>query len=93
MLWFGPLGGVPRRATLLPGPNTLIETDRESESRLSDPLAFLYEPDPAVLRAGLVKTLADQLEAAQLDAENTGPLPVEQLRIPGDVNQDGQPDC
>jgi hypothetical protein len=35
---------------------------------LSAPLAFLYEPDPAVIRAGLVRELAAQLGAAQLDS-------------------------
>jgi SAM-dependent methyltransferase len=34
---------------------------------LHEPLAYLYEPDPAVIRAHLVATLADQLGAAQLD--------------------------
>jgi RNA polymerase sigma factor (sigma-70 family) len=52
-----------------------------SRSPMPDPLAeaeppapgppgrFLYEPDPAVLRAGLVTTLAAQLGARQLDAD------------------------
>ncbi len=37
--------------------------------RLSEPQAYLYEPDPSVLRAGLVRTLGLQLEAAQLDPD------------------------
>ncbi len=69
VLWFGPLRTAARRATLLPGPHTLIETDRYILSAISEPLAYLYEPDAAILRAGLVKTLADQLSAAQLDPE------------------------
>src|SRR6185436_10474384 len=35
----------------------------------SPPLAYLYEPDPAILRAGLVTTLAAQLDAQQLDPD------------------------
>ena len=34
-----------------------------------EPQAYLYEPDPAILRAGLVTTLGEQLGAAQLDAD------------------------
>jgi hypothetical protein len=36
---------------------------------LSPPLDYLYEPDPAVLRAGLVALLGDRLQAAQLDPD------------------------
>lgn len=35
----------------------------------SAPAAFLYEPDPALIRAGLVAELASQLGAAQLDPQ------------------------
>ncbi|HEX9028151.1 MAG TPA: class I SAM-dependent methyltransferase [Anaerolineales bacterium] len=74
VLWFGPLKTARRRATLLPGPATLVgetvsssPTDRRLP--LSEPQAFLYEPDPAVLRAGLVQDLGLQLGAAQLDPD------------------------
>jgi hypothetical protein len=36
---------------------------------IREPQAFLFEPDPAVLRAGLVGTLGAQLNAAQLDTD------------------------
>jgi SAM-dependent methyltransferase len=71
-LWFGPLRSARRRATrlaegavhsLLPDPAAEAEPPPPGP-----PLAYLYEPDPAVLRAGLVTTLAAQLEARQLDA-------------------------
>jgi len=65
-LWFGPLKTAARRATLLPGPHTLL-AEPEAVSRVSPPLAYLYEPDPAILRAGLVTTLAARLNACQLD--------------------------
>jgi hypothetical protein len=71
VLWFGPLhSGVSRRASLLPGPYSFIaETKQDLPPQLSQPLEYLYEPDPAILRAGLVRELAVQLGAYQLDPE------------------------
>jgi len=68
-LWFGPLKTAARRATLLPGRYTLTQTPESPQSFLSSPLTYLYEPDPAILRAGLVTTLAAQLGAQQLDED------------------------
>jgi len=68
VLWFGPLKTVERRATLLPGGNTLTEAPGESIG-VREPGAYIYEPDPAVLRAGLVQTLGGQLEAWQIDPD------------------------
>lgn len=81
VLWFGPLKSTERRATVLPGPYTFsglpgIEIYRSSAAEaahqvlpLSEPQEYIYEPDPAVLRAGLVQALGVQLEAAQLDPD------------------------
>ncbi len=73
MLWFGPLRTAKRRATVLPGAYSLCnepEPDPEQAGLpLGPPRAFLYEPDPAVLRAGLVQTLGWQLQADQLDPD------------------------
>ncbi|MBP7691282.1 MAG: hypothetical protein KA764_05170 [Anaerolineales bacterium] len=69
VLWFGPLRTAPRRATLLPGPHTLTAEAREPAPELAAPQQYLYEPDPAILRAGLVTTLAAQLGARQIDPE------------------------
>jgi hypothetical protein len=68
VLWFGHFKSAGRRATLLPGPHTLT-AEQQPQLPLSEPKAYIYEPDPAVLRAGLVATLGDQLNAAQLDPE------------------------
>ncbi len=68
-LWFGECRSADRRATLLPGGDTLT-ADPAAEAappRLGQPDAFLCEPDPAVLRAGLVRTLAARVDARQLD--------------------------
>ena len=74
VLWFGPLKSVSRRATLLPGPHSLVSEDRfrggtGASLPLRPPADYLYEPDPAILRAGLVRDLGLQLSAAQLDPD------------------------
>ena len=69
VLWFGSLAsGGTRRATLLPGGHTL-ENQNLPEIPLSDPLAYLYEPDGAVIRAHLVQELAHQLGAYKIDQD------------------------
>jgi hypothetical protein len=65
-LWFGALQTADVRATVLPGPHTLTGPPVRA-GRLAPPQQYIYEPDPAVLRAGLVGNLAERLEAAQLD--------------------------
>jgi SAM-dependent methyltransferase len=77
VLWFGPLKQAVRRATLLPGPHSLVSQAPFPDSKepitrrlpLDEPRSFLYEPDPAVLRAGLVEDLGEALGAAQLDPD------------------------
>jgi len=68
VLWFGPLKTATVRATLLPGDETLAGPPAP-RLPISKPLAFLYEPDPAVLRAGLVANLGHILGASQLDPD------------------------
>jgi len=68
VLWFGPLKTAHRRATLLPGIFTL-ESDAPAPLSTREPGEYIYEPDPAVLRAGLVATLGMQLGAQQLDPD------------------------
>lgn len=77
VLWFGPLKTVHRRAvvfsgSVVPEPYILAAGPQASPAEalpLSKPQAYLYEPDPAILRAGLVAALGVQLEAAQLDPD------------------------
>ncbi len=72
VLWFGEFNTFTRRATLLPGGHQLISHEGSSQPAnkvLSQPQAFLYEPDPAVIRAGLVLQLAESLHASQLDED------------------------
>jgi hypothetical protein len=67
VLWFGLLASARRRATLLPGRHTLAADGPPPAPRLSPVRTYLYEPDPAVLRAGLVTVLAERLGASQID--------------------------
>jgi hypothetical protein len=82
VLWFGPLKTAERRATVLPGPYTFnARPDRaaslppgtvehpQQALPLRQPGAYLYEPDPSIMRAGLVQALSVQLDAAQLDVD------------------------
>lgn len=66
VLWFGDLITARRRATVLPGPHSLTGTE-EPDVPVGEPLAILYEPNPAVIRAGLVRTLGHLLHAQMLD--------------------------
>lgn len=68
VLWFGPLSSAQCRATVLPGGHTLADPFQPFVD-LSEPQAVLYEPDPAVLRAGQVAALATRLQACQLDPD------------------------
>jgi hypothetical protein len=68
VLWFGALRTTASRATLLPGGHSL-EGAEAPEQPISPIMEYLYEPDPAVLRAGLVRRLAEQIGAAQVDPQ------------------------
>jgi SAM-dependent methyltransferase len=71
VLWLGALRSARKRATILPGAFTLTDEDWDEGGRLplSEPRAYLYEPDGAVLRAGLVQHLGAQIGASQLDPD------------------------
>ena len=68
VLWYGPLRTTLRRATILPADLTMTEKEPDSDA-VSPPRAVLYEPDPSLLRAGLVRQLAARLGAARIDPE------------------------
>lgn len=68
VLWFGPLRTTGRRATLLPGRDTLF-AERTFDCGVSNPKAILYDPDPAVVRTGLLANLGHMLSATLIDAE------------------------
>lgn len=69
VLWFGPLKTASRRATLLPSMNTLVESSESVSIPITEPLSYLYEPDPAIIRSHLVETLADHIGANKIDPD------------------------
>ena len=66
-LWSGKLfAGTTRRATLLPGGATV--TDASLPEALAGPVGrYIYEPDGAVVRAGLVMAVAGAVDGWLLD--------------------------
>ncbi len=79
VLWTGDLAGsIPnqsrgadllRRATLLPAGDTITNTAAPDDCGVAPAGCYLYEPDGAVIRAGLVRNLAALLGLWQLDAQ------------------------
>lgn len=66
LLWSPALASAPRRATILPGGNTLTPHPG-APVPVGAPGAFLLDPSPAVTRAGLVEDLARILGAWKID--------------------------
>ncbi len=64
-LWFGPLATAPRRATVLPAGATLVGSGL-GPPPVGPPGDWLYEPDGAVIRAGLVAEVAAALPGGRL---------------------------
>ena len=69
-VWFGELCEPGLwRATVLPAGETLAGDPLSAMPDISPLRRFLYEPDPAIVRAGLVDLLADRFELSRLDDE------------------------
>jgi SAM-dependent methyltransferase len=66
LLWSPALASTPRRATILPGGDTLIP-ETGPPVPVGSPGEFLLDPNPSVTRAGLVQDLARRLGAWQID--------------------------
>lgn len=68
-VWFGSLRtGEPMRATRLPEGITLAGDPWADQAETSDVRSFVFDPDPAIVRAGLVDRLAVQTGLARLDS-------------------------
>jgi hypothetical protein len=85
-LWCGNLatGGVRRRATLLPAGITVTDRDCSGECPVQSPGRYIFEPDPAVIRAGLVQHVGTHLGLWQIDgriAYLSGDSPCESLLV------------
>ena len=66
VVWIGDWAGPSRRASVLPAGLTLTGTGAE-QCEVRSEGSLLYEPDAAVIRAGLVGRLAADLQAWRLD--------------------------
>ena len=68
VLWFGALKSGVRKACVLPGPHIMSDdgSRNEPEREISEPQRYFYEPDPAVIRAGLVQNLIRKRETELL---------------------------
>jgi hypothetical protein len=76
VLWSGPLKTATWRATVLPGAHTMSADAYEDEPPAAEPGEFVFDPDSAVIRAGLVPQLCAQLDAVPIEpgiAFLTGP--------------------
>ena len=64
MLWFGDFKIDSNKnqilATKLPEKITLIKEEQKLDVKLSNPKKYLYEPDPAFIKAHLIKDLANK---------------------------------
>ncbi len=67
VLWFGTGGEGTVRATLLPGPHTLLSRGLPDPA-VRPPGRYLYEPDGAVIRSHLVAEAAAELDGGLIDA-------------------------
>ena len=70
-LWFGPLATPGRRATLLTRAGDVLTMHAptvQTNIGVAEPRAYLYEPDPAIIRAHLVAEVAAQIDATQFDS-------------------------
>ncbi|MCE7078759.1 methyltransferase domain-containing protein [Streptomyces sp. ST2-7A] len=72
VLWFGTGAAQPRRATLLPGGHSVTgdgspAPDPEADGEYGPVDRYLYEPDGAVIRAGLVGAVARIIGARLID--------------------------
>jgi SAM-dependent methyltransferase len=68
VLWSPALAGAARRATILPAGHTLLPAPG-ADVPIAAPGRFLFDPNPAVTRAGLVEDLARELDAWKIDPQ------------------------
>jgi hypothetical protein len=66
--WSPALASTTRRATVLPGGDTLIP-DGQGPVAIAAPGAYLLDPNPAVTRAGLVEELARRTGTWKIDEQ------------------------
>ena len=68
VIWCGELADEGLwRATVLPSGESLVGDPLEAFPEFSEVSNFVYDPDPAVVRAGMINQLSEQLGVARLD--------------------------
>ncbi len=69
VLWYGDVGPLAKRtATILPSGATISDDGVSPHIDFSAPQDWLYDPDPAVARSGLVPALAERFGGLMLSA-------------------------
>jgi SAM-dependent methyltransferase len=67
-IWFGDLAGdASYRATVLPSGESIAAEPLSAWTNVGELGPWLYDPDPAIVRSGLVDVLAEQLGLRRLD--------------------------
>lgn len=67
-IWFGTLRDpAPFRATVLPSATTIAGNPWDYRPRITPLGKYLFDPDPAVVRAGLVDCLAESIGLTRID--------------------------
>ena len=67
-VWFGELAGTqPFRATALPSGETIAGHPLDAVASIVPLGRYVYDPDPAVVRAGLIDVVAQRLGLSRLD--------------------------
>ncbi len=67
VLWFGPLQSARRRATILPQGESLVAATAPELLPVGVVDRFVFDPNSAVVRAGLAGLLAEQLNCRLID--------------------------
>lgn len=82
-LWSGRLATTARRATVLgDGGLATLTSEDDPGAEVREPGRFLYEPDGAVIRAGLVTAVADGVHGGLLDGQIAWVTSDEAFRTP-----------
>ena len=68
-VWFGELAGdQPFRATALPSGETIAGDPLDAAAAITPLGRYLYDPDPAVVRAGMIDLVAERFGLSRLDS-------------------------
>jgi hypothetical protein len=67
VLWLGPLKTCRVRATALPSGETLAAVEPAAPPPTSEPLHYVYDPDPSLTRSGLLTNFAATIDGRLLD--------------------------